>query len=97
MINKAKQRLLKNWHPMRFIALGLGIFLAYGGFSSSEPALGLLSLFFLFQAATNTGCMVGHCAGNSCNTGLQKVDESKESPQTIKARQSMVNSGKSAE
>lgn len=68
MIAIIKKHLLTNWHPMRWVALGIGVFLAFNALTAGEPALGLLSLFFLFQAVTNTGCMVGHCAGGSCQT-----------------------------
>ena len=75
MITAIKNQLLTNWHPMRWVALGIGLFLAINGFTAGEPALGLLSLFFLFQAVTNTGCMVGHCAGGSCQTDATEARE----------------------
>jgi len=75
MIASIKKQLLTNWHPMRWVALGIGVFLAANAFTASEPALGLLSLFFLFQAVTNTGCMVGHCAGGSCQTNAAEARE----------------------
>ena len=75
MLMTIKKHLLTNWHPMRWVALGIGIFLAANGIMAGEPALGLLSLFFLFQAVTNTGCMVGHCAGGSCSTDTSEAKE----------------------
>ncbi|MBP3193751.1 hypothetical protein [Natronogracilivirga saccharolytica] len=92
MIKNLIQRLTQNWHPMRFVALGLGLFLAYGGLTSSEPALGLLSLFFLFQAAFNTGCMVGQCAGNTCARDAVSANEQKKHAEPFQSGQGTVKS-----
>lgn len=78
MITSIKKQILTNWHPMRWVALGIGLILAINGFTAGEPALGLLSLFFLFQGVTNTGCMVGHCAGGSCQTDAAEARENPE-------------------
>lgn len=57
-----KQMLLNNWHPMRWVALILGLVLGGNWLMNAAPISGLLSLFFLFQAVTNSGCLVGSCA-----------------------------------
>ncbi len=51
-----KERLLRNWHPMRFLQLGLGaIFLVQGVTRHDMVALGA-GLFFGAQAVFNIGC-----------------------------------------
>ncbi len=57
-----KEQLFKNWHPMRWVALIFGIGLGFNWILNTAPVSGFLSLFFLFQAITNTGCLVGSCA-----------------------------------
>lgn len=47
---------------MRWLALAIGIVLGLNWMVNTAPISGLLSLFFLFQAITNTGCIVGACA-----------------------------------
>ena len=46
----------KDWHLRRVLALCAGLFLAYQALIHSEALTGVLSLIFLFQAITNTGC-----------------------------------------
>jgi hypothetical protein len=47
---------------MRWVALAIGLFLGYNWLAESSPLLGFMSIFFLFQAITNTGCLAGQCA-----------------------------------
>jgi hypothetical protein len=54
--------LFSNWHPMRWITLILGLILGYNWFFHHAPISGVLSVFFLFQAVTNSGCLAGRCA-----------------------------------
>ncbi|TVQ67815.1 MAG: hypothetical protein EA360_01315 [Balneolaceae bacterium] len=61
MIQSIKDQLFQNWHTMRWVALGFGLFLGINWILNSAPISGFLSLFFLFQAVTNSGCMVGQC------------------------------------
>jgi len=56
------QNLSSGWHPMRWVALGLGLFLGYNWLVNSAPVSGFLSIFFLWQAISNTGCIAGSCA-----------------------------------
>ena len=62
MLAAVKQQLFTNWHPMRWVALGISLILGFNWLANSAPVSGLLSLFFLFQAVTNTGCFAGQCA-----------------------------------
>ena len=57
-----KQTLLYNWHPMRWVALSVGLFFVGMGGWHVDMVSVLLGGFFLFQAATNTGCLCGNCA-----------------------------------
>jgi hypothetical protein len=69
-----KQQLFTNWHPMRWIALVLGLALGLIWLANNAPVSGFLSLFLLFQAITNTGCIAGQC------TPGMKNDYDKERP-----------------
>lgn len=61
MLAAVKQQLTTNWHPMRLVALGFGFILGINWIVNSAPISGFLSLFFLYQAVTNTGCLAGQC------------------------------------
>ncbi len=67
-MNTWKQRLLTNWHLMRMVRLGLGLMMLVMGIQSKEWAIGLFSVFFLYQAITDTGC----CGSSGCNTPVRK-------------------------
>ncbi|MGD8426707.1 MAG: hypothetical protein PVH63_03700 [Balneolaceae bacterium] len=68
MIDRIKQRLFHGWHPMRWLALGFGCFVGYQAIVYKDIFSGLLALFFLYQAATNSGCMVGGCPTPESNS-----------------------------
>jgi hypothetical protein len=57
-----KQTLLTGWHFMRWFRLGIGVFIAVQAIQMHDPVSGFISVFFLFQALTNTGC----CGANGC-------------------------------
>lgn len=61
MFAAVKNQLFTNWHPMRWVALGFGLILGLNWIMNSGPISGFLSLFFTFQAITNTGCLAGQC------------------------------------
>lgn len=61
MLATVKNKLFTNWHTMRWVALGIGFVLGINWLTNSAPASGFLSLFFLYQAVTNTGCLAGQC------------------------------------
>lgn len=57
------QTLITGWNLMRLLRLGLGIIIAIQAVQSHDILLGFMSVFFLFQAVTNTGCCgQGGCA-----------------------------------
>jgi len=62
-MNTWKQSLLTNWHLMRLVRLGLGLMMLVMGIQSKEWAIGLFSVFFLYQVVTDTGC----CGTGGCN------------------------------
>lgn len=57
-----KATLLTNWSLTRSLRLALGVLIAFQAFHLGVAWMGLVSAFFLFQAATNTGC----CASSGC-------------------------------
>ncbi len=61
-MNSLKQRLFTNWHLVRVMRLGIGIMLIVMGVQSKDWAMGLFSIFFLYQAVTDTGC----CGTQGC-------------------------------
>ena len=61
MLKQIKQQLLSNWHPMRWILLGMSGILAYNYFVYGASVSGVIALFLGFQAVTNTGCLMGQC------------------------------------
>lgn len=56
-----KEQLFSNWYPMRWFMLILGLVLGYNYLVNNAVISGLFSLLILFQALTNTGCLLGHC------------------------------------
>lgn len=78
MIQQIKQQILSNWHPMRWILLGMSSILAYNYFVYGASVSGVLALFLGFQAVTNTGCLMGQCVpgiqpGNSSDFNENEV------------------------
>lgn len=70
-----KQIIFSNWHTMRWVALSIGIFLAIMAVLYQEAITGLFSGFFLFQAVTNTGCMVSKSCGVDQKENLSNNSE----------------------
>ncbi len=62
MSRTLQNTLLSNWHPMRWVALAVGSLFVGMGVWHVDIISMLLGGFFLFQAATNTGCLCGNCA-----------------------------------
>jgi len=56
------QTLLTNWNFMRVLRLGIGIYIAIQAIDTQSAFAGVVAVFFLFQALTNTGC----CGSNGC-------------------------------
>ena len=73
-----KRTLLTNWTFIRWLRLGFGLFVAAQAIQLHDAFTGLIATFFLFQAATNTGCCgAGGCAVPSSNQAVTKTDEVK--------------------
>lgn len=53
-----------NWHVMRWLRLGIGVYAMVMSIMHKDALLGFVSAFFLFQAITNTGC----CGVSGCTT-----------------------------
>ena len=64
------QTLFSGWHFMRWLRLGLGLFIAFQAFQMQDIFAGLLASFLLFQVVTNTGC----CGANGCAIPTQKKE-----------------------
>ncbi|MEX1241814.1 MAG: hypothetical protein WEB30_18980 [Cyclobacteriaceae bacterium] len=56
------QTIFSNWNFMRWLRLGLGLYLLWQLVQRPDIFTGLVAAFFLFQAITNTGC----CGAGSC-------------------------------
>ncbi len=66
--------LFTNWHFMRWLRLGIGLFFVWQVTQRPDILTGLIALFLLFQAVTNTGC----CGAGGCSTTpVKKADASK--------------------
>jgi len=72
-MNTIKATLFYNWHFMRLLRLGLGIFIAIQAIKTQDAFSGLIAVFFLFQSLTNTGC----CGTQGCSTSLPKNSSKK--------------------
>lgn len=71
-----KQTLFTNWNFMRWLRLGFGLFLATQAVQFHDAFAGLIATFFLFQAATNTGCCgAGGCAVPASDQSAIKTQE----------------------
>lgn len=63
-----KETFLSNWHFMRILRLGLGIYIAFQAVETRSILSGVIAGFFIFQAITNTGC----CGSNGCAIPIKK-------------------------
>ena len=72
-MNTIKATLLYNWHFMRLLLLGLGIFIAVQAIKTHDAFSGMIATFFLFQSLTNTGC----CGPQGCSTSVSKNNSDK--------------------
>jgi hypothetical protein len=68
-----KQTLLTGWNFMRWLRLGLGVFIAIQAVQTHDLFSGGIAAFFLFQVATNTGC----CGASSCAVPITKNNQDK--------------------
>jgi len=68
-----KQTLLTGWGFTRWLRLGLGVFIAIQAIQTHDTLSGFIAAFFLFQAATNTGC----CGAGGCAVLMTKNNQDK--------------------
>jgi hypothetical protein len=68
-----KETLFNNWNFMRFLRLGLGIYITVQAVETLSILSGVVAVFFLFQAITNTGC----CGSNGCALPTNKSNSTK--------------------
>lgn len=59
------------WHFMRWFRLGFGILLGVQAVSLQDSFAGIVAVFFLFQAFTNTGC----CGSEGCALPAARTDD----------------------
>jgi hypothetical protein len=78
-MDSIKQRLLTNWHLMRIIRLAIGVWLLVVGIQTHDWPVGLFSIFFLYQAVTDTGC----CGTQGCYTSASKPAAKREGTEDI--------------
>lgn len=57
---------------MRWLRLGLGLFVGYQALVLQDAFAGIIAGLFLFQAVTNTGC----CGSSGCAIPAKKVEAS---------------------
>jgi len=60
-----------DWNFMRWLRLGLGVFIGVQAFQMHDPVSGFIAAFFLFQAITNTGC----CGSGGCAAPIKRNNE----------------------
>ena len=65
--------LFTGWNFMRWLRLGLGIFIAIQAIQTNDTLSGFIAAFFLFQAITNTGC----CRSAGCTVPATKRNTNK--------------------
>lgn len=68
-----KETLLTNWHFMRWLRLGMGLYAAFVALQLHDPFSGLIATMFLFQSITNTGC----CGAVGCAIPISKKSMTK--------------------
>jgi hypothetical protein len=59
--------LLKNWDFIRFLRLGIGLWLGYAAISEHQLIIGVMAGLFLLQAIMNIGC-----GSKGCNVPFSK-------------------------
>ena len=63
------QTLFTGWNFMRGLRLVLGVIFLMQAIEMRDIITSLIATFFLFQAATNTGC----CGSNGCAVPINKT------------------------
>ncbi|MHB1177684.1 MAG: hypothetical protein ACYCZO_05065 [Daejeonella sp.] len=75
-----RERIFTNWSLMRWVRLVMGAVIAFQAIQLQDVLFGILSIFFIFQALSNTGC----CGAAGCNVdpraeNIEKADHTKQS------------------
>ena len=65
------QILFTGWNLMRWLRLALGSFMAYQAILLHDTMAGMIAVFFLFQALTNTGC----CGSQGCAAPVRNTKD----------------------
>lgn len=65
-----KETLLTDWHLMRWLRLGMGLYASTVAFQLHDILSGIIAAFLLFQAVSNTGC--GGANGCSVPTSVKR-------------------------
>lgn len=71
--NMLKETLFTGWNFMRFIRLGVGVFIAIQAVQYHDVLSGFIASVFLLQALTNTGC----CGSTGCSTNTNYSTKNK--------------------
>lgn len=66
-----KQAILSNWNFMRFLRLGLGIFIIVQSVIAKDWTMGILGIVFTSMPIFNIGC----CGTSGCSTPTKKTSE----------------------
>jgi hypothetical protein len=70
--------IIQHWNFMRFLRLGMGLWLVYSAFADRQPLLGILGGLFALQAIMNAGC----CGASGCTmpNARQSFDQTTKEP-----------------
>lgn len=68
------ENLFTNWHFMRWLRLGLGIFVAIQAVQLHDALAGMVAALLLLQVVTNTGC----CGAGGCSVPATKTKENQD-------------------
>ncbi|MEC4048797.1 hypothetical protein OX284_005095 [Flavobacterium sp. SUN046] len=63
-----KNVVFTNWHIMRYLRLGIALFLFYQAYETHEWFFIVFGAFFLLQALLNIGCGPNSCGVNYTKT-----------------------------
>lgn len=71
-----KETLLKGWHLMRILRLGMGSLMVVQFIQTSDKLVGLIGALLLYQALFNKGCCSNNgCAATPQNKANNKIED----------------------
>jgi hypothetical protein len=70
-LDSIKSTLFTNWHLVRVLRLVFGIFVMVQAVTLRDALAGMISVLFLYQAFTNTGC----CGASGCAVPTTSVSK----------------------